>query len=67
MLIQCPSCGGGFDLAEERLGVKATVPCPLCGRIVVVRDAKAVPPAPQDATVPADPSTHAAIEPLEDE
>jgi hypothetical protein len=67
MLIRCPSCGGGFELAEQALGVKATVPCTLCGRVVVVRDAQAVPPAPVDGTVPDDPATHAAIEPLQDE
>lgn len=67
MLIRCPSCAGGFELEEEGLGVKATVPCPLCGRIVVARDAQAVPPAPVDGTVPDDPATHAAVEPLSDE
>jgi len=64
MFIRCPSCGGGFELAEQAIGVKATVPCPLCGRIVVARDAKVVPPAPVDGTVPDDPATNAALEAL---
>lgn len=66
MLIRCPSCAGGFDLDDDAVGVKATAPCPLCGRIVVVRDAKIVPPSATDGTVPDDPGTNAAIEPLED-
>ena len=66
MLIRCPSCGGEFQLAEQALAVKATVPCTLCGRIVVVRDARAVPPASVDGTVPDDPATNAMVEPLDD-
>jgi len=67
MLIRCPSCAGGFELADEEIGVKATVPCPQCGRIIVARDSQAVPPAPIDGTVPHDPATHAALDPLSDD
>jgi hypothetical protein len=62
MLMRCPSCAGAFELSEQAIGVRATLPCPACGRIVVVRDATAVPPAPVDGTVPNDPATNAAIE-----
>lgn len=65
MLITCPSCGGAFEMSEAALGVKATVPCPLCARIVVVRDAQVVPPGKEDGTVPYDPGTEAAVEPVE--
>jgi hypothetical protein len=64
MLITCPSCGGGFEIAADVLGVKATVPCPLCRRVVVVRDAHVVPPGKKEGTVPFDPGTEAAVEPL---
>lgn len=62
MLITCPSCAGGFEMSVP--GVKATTVCPLCGRIVVVRDAVAVPEAKEGGTVPFDASTEAALEPV---
>jgi hypothetical protein len=57
MTIQCTSCLGSFDVPDGALAGRSTVTCPLCGRIVVVRDARA--PAP-----PADPGTEAFVEPL---
>jgi hypothetical protein len=62
MLITCPSCAGRFELDEP--GAKATALCPLCGRVVVVRDAALVPEAKEGGTVPFDPGTEAALEPL---
>jgi hypothetical protein len=52
MRLACPSCGGGFEVADG--GAKATERCPSCGRVVVVRDATLVPPQ-GEATVPHDP------------
>jgi type III secretion system (T3SS) inner membrane Yop/YscD-like protein len=51
MRLSCPSCGGGFDVADD--GVKATARCPSCGRVVVARDASLVSPQ-GEATVPHD-------------
>jgi hypothetical protein len=51
MLINCPSCGEGFEIPEGAVAVKATHPCPHCQRIVVIRDAHVVPPR-GEATVP---------------
>jgi len=65
MLITCPSCGGAFEIARESLGVKATVVCRLCRRVVVVRDAHLVPPGEKEGTVPFDPGTEAAVEPVD--
>jgi hypothetical protein len=62
MLLRCASCGGGFELTAESLGDRTTVTCPLCGRIVVVREATAVPPPRRDALL--DPATEPAMEPL---
>jgi predicted Zn finger-like uncharacterized protein len=67
MLVTCPSCGGAFEVSEESLGVKVTVACPLCARIVVVRDAHAVPPGKREATVPFDPGTEADLAEAEPE
>ena len=39
MLIRCPSCAHAFEMAVDSLAVKATVSCPACTRVVVVRDA----------------------------
>lgn len=62
MLITCPSCAGRFELGDP--GVKSTALCPLCGRVVVVRDAALVPEAKEDGTLPFDPGTEAALEPV---
>jgi hypothetical protein len=64
MPIACPSCGHSFDLAPHAGAAKATAPCPACGRIVVVRDASVVRPDAEHGTVPFDPGTAAALEPL---
>jgi predicted RNA-binding Zn-ribbon protein involved in translation (DUF1610 family) len=65
MPIACPSCGHGFELPDEVDAAKATSLCPACGRVVVVRDAAAVVrPSGEAGTVPFDPGTHAALEPL---
>jgi hypothetical protein len=55
MSASCPSCKETFPLSAEQRG-KATVACPRCGRVVVLRDA--VGPA---ATT--DPGTEPALEP----
>lgn len=57
MSIRCPACNKSFEIADAALAGRATVTCPLCGRIVVV--AQAAPPA-----VPADPGTEAYVEPV---
>ncbi len=67
MPIACPSCGHAFDLAPEAGAVKATALCPKCGRVVVVRDASLLRPNGELGTVPFDPGTAAALEPLEAE
>lgn len=67
MPIACPSCGHSFDLAPAGSAVKATALCPACGRVVVVRDATAVRPDAEHGTVPFDPGTAAALEPVEAE
>lgn len=51
MLIRCPSCAHAFDLPVEAMGVKATASCPSCARVIVARDAQAVPPG-GDVTMP---------------
>jgi hypothetical protein len=61
MLITCPSCAGRFEIGDP--GVKATALCPLCARVVVVRDAAIVPEAKEAGTIPFDPGTEAALEP----
>ena len=66
MLIRCPSCAFGFELAEESLGVKASVSCPACSRRVVVRDAEAVPPG-GDVTMPLQAWTEVALPPARPE
>lgn len=63
MLITCPSCSGAFELEDALLQVKATVPCPLCRRVVVIRDATIVPPGKEDGTVPFETGTDAALDP----
>ncbi len=63
--IACPSCGRTFELAPTGGSTKATTPCPACGRVVVVRDASAVAPAGDASTVPIDPGTEAALEPID--
>ena len=67
MPIACPSCGRTFELQPEGGAVKATALCPACGRVVVVRDATAVRPDTEHGTVPFDPGTAAALEPIEAE
>ena len=67
MPIACPSCGRSFELAPEGGAAKATALCPGCGRVVVVRDADVVRPSGDAGTVPFDPGTEAALEPLEAE
>jgi hypothetical protein len=59
MFVRCPSCSHGFDIIEVTLGVKATVVCPACARVVVIRAAAT---HTDDATVPFDPGTMAAVE-----
>ena len=56
MRFLCPSCHKGFEMSEGDVGERSTVTCPLCARIVVVRDSK--------APAPADPGTEAFVEPL---
>jgi len=51
MMTQCPSCATQFDVSTQ--AVTASLPCPGCGRLVVVRDTAAVPPR-GEATVPFD-------------
>ncbi len=65
MPIACPSCGHSFDLAPEAGAAKATALCPKCGRVVVARDATVVRADAELGTVPFDPGTAAALEPLE--
>jgi predicted RNA-binding Zn-ribbon protein involved in translation (DUF1610 family) len=67
MPIACPSCGHAFELQPAGGAVKATALCPACGRVVVVRDASAVRPDAEHGTVPFDPGTAAALEPIEAE
>lgn len=67
MRIACPSCAHVFELAPDSGSAKATAPCPSCGRVVVVRDAAVVAPSADAGTVPFDPGTEAALEPLEAE
>ena len=59
MLVRCPSCSHGFDIIEVTLGVKATVVCPACARVVVIR-AGAM--HSDDAPLPFDPGTMATVE-----
>ena len=49
MLINCPSCGASFELAVS--SVTEVAACPRCGRRVVARDARVVPPGGSE-TVP---------------
>ena len=62
MLIRCPSCAHAFEMAVESLAVKATINCPACTRVVVVRDAEVVPP-PGDVTMPLQSWTEIALPP----
>ncbi len=52
MIIQCPTCAAAIDIPDETLGVKATLTCPSCGRVVVARDAQVAPPAVGEVTMP---------------
>ena len=65
MPIACPSCGCSFELTPEGEAARATAPCPACGRVVVVRDAAVVRPSAEAGTVPFEPGTEAALEPLD--
>src|SRR6266581_2132452 len=58
MTLRCPSCERSFEISAEDVGARSTVTCPLCGRIVVVRDAK------MPASPPGDAGTEAFVEPL---
>src|SRR5262245_31142765 len=59
MLVRCPSCSHAFDIIEVTQGGKATVVCPACARVVVIRSAEA---HSEEATVPFDPGTMATVE-----
>ena len=59
MIIQCPACAGTLEVPDETLGVKATLTCPACGRVVVARDAKVAPPSVGEVTVPFTPPREA--------
>jgi hypothetical protein len=59
MLVRCPSCSHGFDIIEITLGVKATVVCPACARVVVIRAAET---HTAEATLPFDAGTMATVE-----
>ena len=59
MQVTCPSCNHGFEIIEATQVVKATVVCPACARVVVIRPAQG---HPGDATVPFDSGTMATIE-----
>jgi hypothetical protein len=63
VLIRCPSCAHAFDLPAEAMGVKATASCPACARVIVMRDAHAVPPG-GDATMPLQMRKEVALPPL---
>lgn len=52
MIIQCPTCGSAIDVPDETLGVKATLTCPSCARIVVARDAQIASPSSGEYTLP---------------
>jgi hypothetical protein len=58
VLVRCPSCSHGLEIIEVPQGVKATVVCPACARVVVIRSAEA---HSDEATVPFD----ATAEPVE--
>lgn len=51
MLVRCPSCSHGLEIIEVPQGVTATVVCPACARVVVIRSAEA---HSDEATVPFD-------------
>ena len=59
MLVRCPSCSHAFEIIEVEQGAKATVVCPACARVVVIRSAEA---HSDEATVPFDPGTMATVE-----
>lgn len=56
MIIQCPTCASAIDVPDETLGLKATLTCPSCGRIVVARDAQVAPPTAGEYTLPFTPA-----------
>lgn len=56
MIIQCPTCGSSIDVPDETLGVKATLTCPSCGRMVVARDAQVASPSSGEYTLPFTPA-----------
>ena len=66
MLIRCPSCAHAFDLPAEAMGVKSTASCPACSRVIVMRDAHAVPPG-GDVTMPLQVWNEVALPPLSQE
>lgn len=61
MMTQCPSCATQFEVSAQT--VTATLPCPGCGRLVIVRDASIV-AAGGEATVPFDDGS-ALLQPLD--
>lgn len=65
MLIHCPSCGSAFE-TQATWGPKSTTTCAACGRVVVLRDTRAVPEAKSgEGTVPLDSATNAFLQPLD--
>jgi predicted Zn finger-like uncharacterized protein len=52
MIIQCPTCATAIEIPDETLGVKATLTCPNCQRVVVARDARVASPAGGEVTMP---------------
>jgi hypothetical protein len=59
MLVTCPSCSHGFDIIEATQGGRATVVCPSCARVIVIKSADN---HPDEGTQPFDSGTMATIE-----
>jgi len=63
MLISCPSCGSSFELPGT--SATETAACPRCGRRVVARDVRIVPPGGSE-TVPLEVVTDPLLEPVDE-
>lgn len=55
--VLCPSCGKSFDVSEESVRGRGTVPCPGCGSVVVL------PRGTGPAASSGEPDTNAYLEP----
>lgn len=63
--LQCPWCSSRFEMLEQTLGGRATLSCPLCGRVIGVHDARIAEPGGDASAAEAGPEvTGPAEEPV---